>query len=266
MRLSVQGQDCFISTGGRPFDPDGKVLLFIHGSGQSHLSWLLQARFFANRGYAVLAPDLPGHGLSAGHAMPSIEDAADWCAELLTAAGVETAVVIGHSQGGLVGLEMARRHPGRTRSLALIGSALAIPVADFLLKLADSDEARASAMMVSFSHGQIGHRHDHTMPGQSHLYYGEQVMAQNSKGVLLTDLHACNNYQTGADAAAAITCPVLCVIAGRDRMVPTKTGLAMAEAIPHSHHTVIANAGHFVQSERSVETNAALRPFFLDSF
>jgi len=53
MRLTVQNQKTFVSTGGRAFDAKGEVLLFIHGSGQSHLSWVLQGRFFANR--AVLS-------------------------------------------------------------------------------------------------------------------------------------------------------------------------------------------------------------------
>ena len=35
-------------------------MVFIHGSGQSHLTWILQSRYFAYRGYQVLAPDFPG--------------------------------------------------------------------------------------------------------------------------------------------------------------------------------------------------------------
>ena len=66
MRCQVRGADTFFSTGGRAFDADAPVLFFIHGSGQSHLTWLLQSRFFANRGWSVLAPDLPGHYISGG--------------------------------------------------------------------------------------------------------------------------------------------------------------------------------------------------------
>ena len=48
-----------IATGGRTFYNDGEILVFIHGSGQSHLTWILQSRYFAYRGYQVLAPDFP---------------------------------------------------------------------------------------------------------------------------------------------------------------------------------------------------------------
>ena len=76
MKVMVRGQETFISTGGRAFDGSANVLLFLHGSGQSHLSFMLQGRFFANRGWAVLTPDMPAHGLSDGSALTSIEDMA----------------------------------------------------------------------------------------------------------------------------------------------------------------------------------------------
>ncbi len=262
MRVKVNGHDTFVSTGGRAFDPSGAVLLFIHGSGQSHLSWLLQARFFANRGWQVLAPDLPGHNLSAGAPLDSVEAIADWCADLLAATGVSTATIVGHSQGALATLEMARRHSDRVEKIAMIGCAQAIPVNDVLIDMAANAEDKAMRFMVSWSHSAKGHRHDHTMPGQSHLAFGKQVMGQNATGVLLNDLIACNAYTDGKDAVEAVACPALLILARNDRMVPMKFGLKLAGILADCQTVVIDGAGHFVQSEKSVETNAALRPFF----
>ena len=262
MRIEVNGDKTFVSTGGRAFDPEGAVLLFVHGSGQSHLSWLLQARFFANRGWQVLAPDLPGHYLSAGAPPESVEATADWCADLLAATGVSSATIIGHSQGALATLEMARRHPDHVEKIAMIGCAQAIPVNDMLIEMATNAEDKAIRFMVSWSHGSEGHRHDHTVPGQSHLLFGNQVMGQNAEGILLSDLKACNAYKSGEEAAKAVTCPALLILAQNDRMVPMKFGLKLGEVLPDCQTLVVEDAGHFVQSEKSVETNAALRPFF----
>lgn len=262
MRLDVNGHETFVSTGGRDFDPAGKVLLFIHGSGQSHLSWTLQGRFFANRGWQVLAPDVPGHYLSAGDPLESCEAVADWCADFLTAAGVEKSTVIGHSQGGLVALDMAARHGNRVEKLALLGSAQAIPVNDYLINLAAEKEAKAIKFMVSWSHSAEGHKFDHTMPGQSHLGAGAEVMGQNAPGVLLTDLKACNDYTVGADAAEKVTCPTLMIFGRNDRMVPAKFGMKLGGMIDGAESHVIEKCGHFLQSERSMETNNILRPFF----
>lgn len=262
MYMNICGEKTFISTGGLDFDPKGEVLLFIHGSGQSHLSWMLQNRFFANRGYQVLTPDLPGHNLSEGEAIGTVEDQADWCVELLKAMGVSSAIVIGHSQGGLIALEMARRFPEMVKKMAIVASAMAIPVNDALLGLAKDIEPKAAKAMVSWSHGADGHKYDHTMPGHNHLNYGRELMAQNNNGVLLTDLNSCNNYQDGEAAAAAITCPTLCVLAEKDKMVPAKFGKVLAGQLADNTLAVVKGAGHFVHAEKSFETNDHLRVFF----
>jgi len=262
MRLTIRGQEVFISTGGRAFDAKDKVLVFLHGSGQSHLSFMLQGRFFANRGWAVLVPDMPGHGLSAAVALTSIEDMADWVAELLDAAGVLAAHVIGHSQGGLVALELAARYPDKVKGLSQVATALAIPVNDALLEMAENKESAAIAAMTDWGHGTDGHRHDHTMPGQDHMNYGKQLMAGNAPLTLFADLSACANYTGGAEAAAAITCPCQVILAERDKMTPLRFGLKMAQALRVSDPLIVAGAGHMLPSERPVEVNKALRRFF----
>src|ERR1700742_32285 len=123
MQLSVNGIDAFVATGGKPFDKSLPVIVLLHGAGFDHSTWALQSRWFAHHGYAVLAPDLPGHGRSAGQALPTIADMADWTAALLDAAGVSQARLVGHSMGSLIALETAAHHPERVSGLSLIGTA-----------------------------------------------------------------------------------------------------------------------------------------------
>ncbi len=262
MKIKVRGIDTFISTGTRDIDPAGNVLLFIHGSGQSHLTWMLQSRYFANRGYQVLSPDLPGHYLSDGAPLDTIEDAADWCIDLLDAVGVQTATIIGHSQGGLVCLELASRYPDRVNKMAIVSAAKAIPVNDALIGLSESAEAKAHGAMVSWSHAGPGHKFEHSMPGHNHLDSSKKIMSQNPDGVLTIDLNACNNYVGGDAAAAAITCPSLCLLAAGDKMVPAKFGKILAADLTDCRLEVVPNAGHFLPSEMAHETNAILRSFF----
>ncbi len=99
MKHELNSASIYIATGGLDFDAAKPVLVFIHGSGQSHLTWVLQTRYFAHRGFAVLAPDLPGHGLSGGAPLTSIRDMADWIDGLLASLGVAQATLVGHSQG-----------------------------------------------------------------------------------------------------------------------------------------------------------------------
>ena len=261
MKHELHGDTIHIATGGLDFDATKPVLVFIHGSGQSHLTWVLQTRYFAHRGFSVLAPDLPGHGLSGGTALASIETMADWINDLLDSLGAQTATLIGHSQGVLVALEGARRHPHRVSALGLIAGAMAIPVNDALIEMSQSAPAKAFRMMTSWGHGPGAHKFDNTQPGHAFLGYGRQVMAQNDDAALHADLVACNSYGEGETAAAALAQPTLCLIAGKDKMTPAKFGRKMAASISGAELQIFDRAGHFLPAEYPIEVNDALAAF-----
>jgi len=72
MELSVAGHRVHAGTGGRAFDPDIPLIVFLHGAGLDHTVWALPARYFAHHDKAVLAVDLPGNGKSTGKALTSM--------------------------------------------------------------------------------------------------------------------------------------------------------------------------------------------------
>src|SRR5262249_34946043 len=109
MRLIVDGVEIFAGTGGRKLDPALPLVVFIHGAGLDHRVWALLARWCASHGCPVLAPDLPGHGRSAGEPLATIAATADWTAALIEASQAEPARIIGHSMGSLVAIETAAR-------------------------------------------------------------------------------------------------------------------------------------------------------------
>jgi pimeloyl-ACP methyl ester carboxylesterase len=70
--------------------------------------------------HKVVAIELQGHGRTADIERPlSLERLADDVALVLAAIGVDGADVVGFSLGGLVTVELARRHPRRSRRLVL---------------------------------------------------------------------------------------------------------------------------------------------------
>ena len=264
MYVEVDGTQIFVSTGGRAFDISLPNILFLHGSGQSHLTWLLQARFFANRGFGVVAPDFPAHGLSSGAVLASIEAMADWCAALMHTLGIKKAAVVGHSQGGLVALELARRHSAHVAGLGLIATATEIAVNDALIDMADNDEPAAFAAMTAWGHGRMGAFHDHTMPGNSHIHLGRRIMGHNPQGVLATDLRACAAYSGGLAASGAVRHPALVLLAAADRMTPVREGQKLVDAIAGAKSAVIEGAGHMLPVEYGDEVNGYLRQLFTD--
>ena len=74
MFINFKGAKTYINTGGENIDVDKTTLCFIHGSGQNHLSFVQQSRYFANKEYSVIVPDLPGHGFSEGVPCVSIKE------------------------------------------------------------------------------------------------------------------------------------------------------------------------------------------------
>ena len=119
--------------------------------------------------------------------------------------------------------------------------------------------------MISWGHGPMAHMYDNTQPGHSFIGYGQRLMALNDNDALRADLHACNIYTNGPDAAKSITQPALCILAENDRMTPVKFGREMATTLNNAEMTIIAEAGHMLPAEHPAEVNAALRSFFHSS-
>ena len=176
MKFKVNNEEVFASTGGRPFDKNKPLIIFIHGSGLTHMCWVLQTRYFAFHGYSVLALDLPGHGLSTGNSLTSVEDMADWISDVIDAVGFKEASLVGHSQGCLVAVECTSRYPEKVKTLTLMGDAGAIPMNPELLSLAENSDPKAVDLMMDFAHGPSGHFGGHPVPGLYHLNTGSQLV------------------------------------------------------------------------------------------
>ena len=100
-----------------PEDPRASVLI-VHGAGEHSGRWDHVGRFLADRGYAVSASDLRGHGKSGGHRF-HVESFDQFLSDIVTVAGTldDTLpwALYGHSLGGLIGtmyLESERPQPG----------------------------------------------------------------------------------------------------------------------------------------------------------
>lgn len=258
MRLSLDGASVFAGTGGRPFEPGPRAVVFLHGAGMDHTVWALQARYFAHHGRQVLAVDLPGHGRSAGTPLGSVEALAGWLIRLLDAGGLAKAALVGHSMGALVALETAGRARDRVRALALIGVAAAMPVHPDLMAAALSGRHEAAELIADWGHGRPAHLGGNPAPGLWRVGAGLRLLEGAAPGVLAADLAASAAYEGALAAAARIGCPTLLLLGAEDRMTPPAKAAALAAAIPGARRVVLAGAGHMLMSERPNEVIDAL--------
>src|SRR5580693_2220482 len=188
MHLTVNGTETFVATGGRKFDAAEPAVVLLHGAGFDHTAWALHSRWLAHHGHSVLAPDLPGHGRSAGAPISSIGGMADWTAALLDAAGVAKAWLVGHSMGSLIAIETAARHPSRVSALSLIGTAATMTVGPDLLKAAEANDAAAIDMVSIWGLGFRAELGGSLAPGLWMHGEAQSVLRHCPPGVLFSDL------------------------------------------------------------------------------
>jgi pimeloyl-ACP methyl ester carboxylesterase len=265
MELTVRGHKTFCYTGGKPFDAAKPTVVFIHGVLNDHSVWILQTRYFAHHGWNVLALDLPGHCRSEGEPPSSVEDAAQFILELLDAAKVEKAALVGHSFGSLIALEAAARAPGRITHIALCGTASPMKVTPALLDNSVNAPMKAIDMVNVFSHSMLAPPPSALGPG-TWLYGGsralmKRVLASNPRvNVFHRGFVACDSYQGGEAAMDQVRCPVLFLLGRDDSMAPPRAAQSL-QAKAKDGRTVLVDAGHQMMTEAPDAVLAALKEF-----
>src|SRR5436190_23902147 len=100
----------------------GEPLLMIHGGSASIESWFEQLPELAKT-YRVIAPDSRGHGRTqdSTNALSYKLMASDFV-ELLKQLKITNAIVVGWSDGGIIGLDLAMNHPTLVKKLVAMGA------------------------------------------------------------------------------------------------------------------------------------------------
>ena len=104
----------------------GPPLLLLHGYPQTHLMWHGVAPLLVERGFTVVAADLPGYGdslhpaASDDHAPHSKRAMALDIVQAMAELGFDRFAVAGHDRGGRVAYRMALDHPATVTALAVL--------------------------------------------------------------------------------------------------------------------------------------------------
>src|SRR6476646_1842770 len=116
--VPVAGGVLAVARAGPPPDHADAVVLAIHGITANMMAWASVARELARYRVTMLAPDLRGRGESAALRGPYgfAAHVADLLA-MLDHAGVQRAVLAGHSMGAYVAARLAAEHPERAAGL-----------------------------------------------------------------------------------------------------------------------------------------------------
>ena len=255
MIITLQNKNIYASDAGRGIDSSKDTIVFLHGSGLSHIVWSLTEQFFANKKFNVLSIDLPGHGNSDGPCLSSIEQIADWLEEVFNKLNLNNLILVGHSQGCLEVLEYAYKYKDRLKKLVFIGGSNKMPVHPNLLELAQNGDSDAVKLMMKWGY-----------EGSKKFIGGNPVekiiqSPRDISEILAVDLNACNNYSNGTEAAKRIDFPSILIFGELDKMVSLENGKKFSNLIKNSTTHVIKGCGHMIMIEKAFEMREKILEF-----
>jgi pimeloyl-ACP methyl ester carboxylesterase len=266
--VDLGGPVHFVDYGG---NPDGPVLVLVHGLGGSHLNWDLLAPQLTGRA-RVLALDLPGFGRSEpGSRKTSVPANVAVLGRFLDEVVKEPAVLVGNSMGGMISIFAAGERPDAVTGLVLLDPALpgprraldplvaltfavyAVPLLGerFLrrnrgrksavtrvretLQVCGVDPDAVPAEVIERSVTQLEERQD--VDGMDRAFL-------NAARSLLRVLADPRRYRR---AMAAIRIPVFLVHGDRDRLVPVTAARDVAQRHPAWRYLELPGVGHVPQ-------------------
>jgi pimeloyl-ACP methyl ester carboxylesterase len=216
---------------------EGQPLLIIHGNGGSIKDFSNNIPYFSKK-YKVIIADSRAQGKSAD-AQDSLtyEMMADDYAALLTELKVDSANVIGWSDGGINGLLLAMRHPEKVKKLAVTGANLrpdttAVPQEIWDLFKPDFDKIKAKA----------------NKSAEDKKQWKLLRLLTEQPHILTSDL-------------GKIACPAL-VIGGDHDVIREEHTMQIYHSIPKAYLWILPNSGHSTPIFYSEIFNTTVHDFF----
>lgn len=219
----------------------GKPLLMIHGNGGSISSMASIIPYFA-RQYKVIAVDSRAHGKSIDNGDSlSFEMMADDDAALLDQMHIDSAYVIGWSDGGIVALVLAMRHPSKVAKLASTGANL-WPDSTALIPSLWKDEKKYYDSL--------------------HLKIRTSPKEKNDWKIFMLDWLQPN---ISLSALQSIHCPSL-IISGDHDLIVLEHTVKIYQNIPNAYLWILPDSGHATLIEHTDEFDKTVNEFFEKPF
>ena len=235
--VQVNGTKLYFETYGK-----GQPLLQLHGNGQDISSLGNQIKFFSAQ-YQVIAPDSRGHGKSEmGPGRLTYEQMADDENALLEKLGLKQVYVLGWSDGGIVSLLLAIRHPDKVAKLAIMGANLEPAGAyDWAQTWVSQQEKTVDAMLA---------KHDTSQPWAVQKQYLDLLGRQPH--IPLVKLKT-------------ISAPTL-VMAGDRDVIRDEHTLQIFHALPQAQLCIFPGATHMIAWQNPKLFNRTVEKFFREPF
>ncbi len=255
----------------------GTPVLLVHGVTLSVDVWAYQLRDLADR-HRVVAMDQRGHGRSRpGTAGYGFERLGSDVLAVLDALDLQRAIVVGHSMGGMVVLQLAAEHPAaltrRVAGLVLVatsgGPVTRLPGWDAVITVLSPGIEHGLAR--SENKGRLLSPTGNLAYLSSRLAFGAcpvpaqveltRQMARAISPLTVAGLWASVLGFNTHDSLGTIDLPVLVVVGTQDHLTPPWNARRLMAVLPRATLLELAGCGHMVMLERRREFNDAVASF-----
>lgn len=247
----------------------------LHGGGQTAYMWEELGAALSDR-FHVVAPDLPGHGDSDALPIREGENFLDRGAlaratrPFVAEFGIERAVFVGASLGGITSLTVAAMEPEVVEAIVLVDIGHKMEsdgvrrIVEFMTaheSFADLDEAAAAVaeylprrkdVRIESLRRNLRERPDGRWEWKHN--FGRRMRQRKAEGATFDPQRVEDLVRGMADEAARLTCPVL-VLRGKESDLLSEEGAReITDLIPNARLSRIAGAGHHAAGDNPTTT------------
>jgi pimeloyl-ACP methyl ester carboxylesterase len=240
---------------------NGYPVILLHGFGEDNNIWKGFVKKLS-RNYTCILPQIPGSGnTSPLPGSVSIADYADLIHAIIKAEKYKKVFLCGHSMGGYISMEFAKKYEKYLCGLTLFHSS---SYADDEMK----KDRRRKAIKLINSKGPMALLRT-AIPGlfhnkEKHHAEIEQLLAsaeQFTAFTLVQYYEAMINREETSDVLQKIKVPVQFILGQFDKATPFKHGLAQSHLPTFSQLTILRDSGHMGMFEEPEKSYTALKNF-----
>ena len=256
-----------------PYDEKKVSIVFVPGAGMDHRIISMFDLEALYEEYNILGIDLPGHGYTSGPIVDSIRDHTNFCIDVFKEINIKKPIVIGHSWGGLVALDLSTEFQnGMTICMNI---AYPFLVGDMLLDYAKGNLDQAVEFLMKYGiykfpkteiktkgFGTMGSGFYGRSKGQIKSPYGTKIVEddpereiklyplkrlfnQSEKEISSIDLKSCNVFRLTEEQISNLE-NIKYIFSEKDKLAKFNPDNVLLKNVDHEKDIVhLEDVGHF---------------------
>ncbi len=256
-----------------PYDEKKVSIVFVPGAGMDHRIISMFDLEALYEEYNILGIDLPGHGYTSGPIVDSIRDHTNFCIDVFKEINIKKPIVIGHSWGGLVALDLSTEF--QNNMTICMNIAYPFLVGDMLLDYAKGNLDQAVEFLMKYGiykfpkteiktkgFGTMGSGFYGRSKGQIKSPYGTKIVEddpereiklyplkrlfnQSEKEISSIDLKSCNVFRLTDEQISNLE-NIKYIFSEKDKLARFNPDNVLLKNVDHEKDIVhLEDVGHF---------------------